>query len=309
MRRARALAKRREPCRRGAFDRPREHDASVVSTSPGRLSAGHRLLREQSELSTATCDRERFGAAFPAGAYPWLVGRCLAERGRVCRGNASGRGGIRLAETVDHPWSLVIALSRWPGVPPPGDLSKAIPVLERGLRLCQPRGPAPLLSEAGRAGLAYALAGRLAEGLPCWSSGGAAPACKRSNRAFWLIHLSEAYRLAGRSTRPPRCHVAPSRARASSRNEATRPKLCASSARSPRTGSAEIETGRNPLPPGHGARRGAGHAPARGPLPPRPRQALPAHGQAEQAREHLTTATTMYREMDMRFWLKRRRRR
>jgi len=26
-------------------------------------------------------------------------------------------------------------------------------------------------------------------------------------------------------------------------------------------------------------------------------------GQSEQAREHLATATTMYREMDMRFWL------
>jgi len=28
-------------------------------------------------------------------------------------------------------------------------------------------------------------------------------------------------------------------------------------------------------------------------------------GQREQAREHLTTATTMYREMDMRFWLEK----
>jgi hypothetical protein len=26
-------------------------------------------------------------------------------------------------------------------------------------------------------------------------------------------------------------------------------------------------------------------------------------GKREQAREHVTTATTMYREMDMRFWL------
>jgi hypothetical protein len=26
-------------------------------------------------------------------------------------------------------------------------------------------------------------------------------------------------------------------------------------------------------------------------------------GRRQQAREHLTTATTMYREMDMRFWL------
>jgi hypothetical protein len=28
-------------------------------------------------------------------------------------------------------------------------------------------------------------------------------------------------------------------------------------------------------------------------------------GKREQAREHLTTATTMYREMDMRFWLEK----
>ena len=28
-------------------------------------------------------------------------------------------------------------------------------------------------------------------------------------------------------------------------------------------------------------------------------------GKADQAREHLTTATTMYREMDMRFWLEK----
>ena len=28
-------------------------------------------------------------------------------------------------------------------------------------------------------------------------------------------------------------------------------------------------------------------------------------GQREQGHEHLTTATTMYREMDMRFWLEK----
>ena len=28
-------------------------------------------------------------------------------------------------------------------------------------------------------------------------------------------------------------------------------------------------------------------------------------GKREQAHEHLTTATTMYREMDMRFWLEK----
>jgi len=50
-------------------------------------------------------------------------------------------------------------------------------------------------------------------------------------------------------------------------------------------------------------------------LPPRRMRPLVAHchlgfgelyrrtGKREQAQEHLTTATTMYREMDMRFWL------
>jgi hypothetical protein len=45
--------------------------------------------------------------------------------------------------------------------------------------------------------------------------------------------------------------------------------------------------------------------PARRPLPPRPRQLSRRTGQREQAQEHLITATTMYREMDMRFWLER----
>jgi len=32
-------------------------------------------------------------------------------------------------------------------------------------------------------------------------------------------------------------------------------------------------------------------------------KSLTHSGKREQAQEHLTTATTMYREMDMRFWL------
>ena len=47
------------------------------------------------------------------------------------------------------------------------------------------------------------------------------------------------------------------------------------------------------------------HAPPRRPLPPRPRQALPPHGDHAKAQEHLTTAATMYREMGMTFWLEK----
>jgi hypothetical protein len=36
-----------------------------------------------------------------------------------------------------------------------------------------------------------------------------------------------------------------------------------------------------------------------------PESYTPKHGQAEQDQEHLATATTMYREMVMRFWLEK----
>jgi hypothetical protein len=39
------------------------------------------------------------------------------------------------------------------------------------------------------------------------------------------------------------------------------------------------------------------------PLPPRPRLAPPTCTQPNGAHEHVITATTMYREMDMGFWL------
>ena len=56
--------------------------------------------------------------------------------------------------------------------------------------------------------------------------------------------------------------------------------------------------------PGRPRRRpGAGDAPAPGPLPPRPRQAVPPLGRPDEARAELATAVAMLREMGMTFWL------
>ncbi len=41
------------------------------------------------------------------------------------------------------------------------------------------------------------------------------------------------------------------------------------------------------------------------PLLPRAGQTLPTHRQAEGSSESLTTATTMYREMEMMYWLEK----
>jgi hypothetical protein len=51
-------------------------------------------------------------------------------------------------------------------------------------------------------------------------------------------------------------------------------------------------------------RRGPSAAPRR-PLPPRPRQLYRRTDKREQAQEHLTTARTMYREIDMTYWLEK----
>jgi hypothetical protein len=47
------------------------------------------------------------------------------------------------------------------------------------------------------------------------------------------------------------------------------------------------------------------HAPPQHPLPPRPRKLYRRTDKREQAQEHLATATTMYREMGMTYWLEK----
>src|SRR5262249_28723089 len=77
-----------------------------------------------------------------------------------------------------------------------GDFPQGIPVLERGLRLCQAGDIPTLVPTVARAlGTAYALTGRVAEALPLLEQGAAQG--RRSGRALWLAYLREAYRLAG----------------------------------------------------------------------------------------------------------------
>jgi tetratricopeptide (TPR) repeat protein len=126
-------------------------------------------LRQNVIHLTGDSAREWFGTqSLPAAINRGWLAWCLAEMGEFVEASAYGEEGIRLAETVDSPWSVVIACGG-AGLASlrHGDLSKAIPVLERGLRLCQ-SGQLPLFFPrlASALGLAYAQSGRLAEGLP-----------------------------------------------------------------------------------------------------------------------------------------------
>ena len=88
--------------------------------------------------------------------------------GTFTEGLALAEEGLRIAESVPHPFSLIEACR---GVSMlylrQGDVQRAIPVLERGMALCQDWHILLLLPrQAAALGLAYVLDGRVAAGLP-----------------------------------------------------------------------------------------------------------------------------------------------
>src|SRR5262249_10519779 len=112
---------------------------------------------------------ERFGRVIlPAvDARAWLAW-CHAELGTFAAGRALGDEGLQIAEGVAHPGSLMVA-SRGVGLLAlyQGDLPRALPLLERAMRLCQEVDlPAYFPRMATALGMAYALSGRVADAVP-----------------------------------------------------------------------------------------------------------------------------------------------
>jgi tetratricopeptide (TPR) repeat protein len=109
---------------------------------------------------------ERFGqfALHAVVSRAWLAA-CHAELGTFAEGCALGEEGLRIAEAVAHPASLMIA-SYGIGLLAlrQGNLSRALSQLERAMRICQDvdlSGWFPRVAAA--LGTAYTLAGRIAD--------------------------------------------------------------------------------------------------------------------------------------------------
>jgi tetratricopeptide (TPR) repeat protein len=126
----------------------------------------------------------------------------LADLGAFAEGAARGEEAVRLAEAVDHPFSLIQAYFALGSLYlRKGDLHQAIPVLERGLGLCQ---VAYILTwfptVSATLGYAYTLTGRVAEALPLLQQAAAQDTSRGISAAHarWVAYLSEAYLLAGR---------------------------------------------------------------------------------------------------------------
>jgi tetratricopeptide (TPR) repeat protein len=249
---------------------------------------------------------ERFGTP---GIHSALSGANLAvvlcQLGRFDEAIGHAQAAVKIAETADHPFTLYFGLFGL-GLAHlrRGDLPRATLALERCLDLCRTWQLFFATSNvAATLGAAYTLAGRADEALPLVA--GAVEEFRRRQTHAWPAFV---LRCAGMTyLSAERIDEAASHAR-----EAL--------ALTRRLGARGSEAHALCLAGDVALTAGAEDAEAHyrealalaGELGMRP---LVAHchlglgklyrrmGQREQAHEHLTTATTMYREMDMRFWL------
>jgi class 3 adenylate cyclase/tetratricopeptide (TPR) repeat protein len=161
------------------------------------------FLKRNVESLAGDLLRERFGlTGLPAVLSRAWLARCLAELGAFPDGTLHGEEAVRIAEAVDHPPSLSIA---YLGVGflslRKGDLSRAIPMLERCFELCRVYNMLLWVPETAAAlGCAYACAGRVAEALPLLEQAEQSGTAmgSMSGQSLLVGYASEAYLLAGR---------------------------------------------------------------------------------------------------------------
>ncbi len=285
------------------------HYLGVTFHASGDYRQAEAFLRRVAQSLEGDKRRERCGlAGFPAAmARAWLAW-ALSERGEFEEGIAQGQEGIRIAEALDHPYSLLCASwGLWYLYGLKGEFSEAGRLLERSLALARDSNVAifsPIVT--GFLGDVYARVGRVAEGLPLLDQGlNAYESMGFGNlHSLLVVNLGGACVLAGRFEDALECArraLRLTRQRRERGYEAWALRLLG-----------EIASRRDALEVGQPEALYRDALALADELGMRP---LVAHchlglgklyrrtGQRGQAQEHLATATSMYREMDMRFWL------
>jgi class 3 adenylate cyclase/tetratricopeptide (TPR) repeat protein len=147
--------------------------------------------------------RERFGQVnLPAVISRAWLAVCHAELGTFAEGSTLGNEGLRIAEAVAHPGSLMranwgiglLALRK-------GDLPRALLLLERAVGICQDTDLSvwfPLMATA--LGAAYTLGGRVADAVPLLRQAmeQTITTARVADQALCGLSLGEAQLLAGR---------------------------------------------------------------------------------------------------------------
>jgi tetratricopeptide (TPR) repeat protein len=286
---------------------------ALTHVAQGRYRTAVQILREFGPALKAVPEEEQLRRSGDVRLAPILGWQafCLATLGNFKEAEARATEAVALGEAATlmvRPLSLVmgligLGLTHWLR----GEVARAVPVLERGRTLALEHDVVlglPFLSSA--LGHARALQGRYSEAVPVmeeaitrWDAAG-----RVANRArhLWLLAATH---LAGNQPDDARKVVEEAlelaRRHAERGNEAEALRVlgeCTASGPRP-----DVVAARQSLEQALALAEELGMRP------------LIAHchlglgklyrrtSQREQAWEHLTTATTMYREMDMRFWL------
>ena len=279
---------------------------SAACAGIGDYRQAEEILLKVLQLLHGDLSRERLRlAGFPAVAASYHLTRIFADQGKFEEGIVHGREGIRIAEGLDHPYSLCFMCAALASLyVARGELSRAVPLLERGVGLGREWNLIiHSLENTGILGYAYALSGRNAEGIPLLEDAlSATETMGAGYYSFFLVYLGEAYALADRLED---AREFAGRALTLARERDQRPReawalwLLG-----------EVIARRHPSEYAEGHYHDAlALAESLGMRP------LVAHchlglgklyrrtGKREQAQEHLTTALTMYREMGMTYWL------
>jgi tetratricopeptide (TPR) repeat protein len=279
----------------------------VASYSAGDYRAAVEYLAKVGTLVDGDRVRERAGfVAFPAVMVRAYTAQAFVERGAFDEALRWARDGLALAEDLEQPWSLVVALNPLAQLhDEQGDFQLAIPLLERALALTHEweltaSRPRPMAALAH----AQVMSGRLTEAsalLEMLRSG--APMQFRCE-ALWLLgdvylamhQMGEAHALATRA-------LELARNGGLRRLEARALHLLGS-----------IPTRDEPVDVDAGEAHCRAALTLAMELGMRPLVAHCHHGlgklyrrtdSRERAHEHLATATTMYREMGMTYWLEK----
>ena len=236
--------------------------------------------RRNVEILHGALLRERFGTTNVQSVVSRAqVARCLAELGAFAEGRAYAEDALRLAETVDHPYSFIWACD---GVGHfflrQGALSQAIHVFERALALREAVNFPPIFRRCHVGlGAAYALSGRVSEALPLLERGLEQPQPNGiwGPAALFPVWLGEGYVLAGRLEEAMQLGqqaLEVTRTQKQQGYQAYALRLLGDIAahRTPPAG----RGGRTPVPRGPCPGRGDRHAPASGPLPQWSRHAV-----------------------------------
>ena len=235
----------------------------------------------------------------------------LAELGEFAEARRRTEDSLRLAETSDNPLALILACMGLGMVHlRHGNATAAIPVLEQGLQVCYTFGLTALVFHgiAASLGAAYALTDRTAEAIPLLRKVADQAGSMKlvSDHLLGAIPLGEVWLSTGRiedAAQLGRQALDLARKHRQRGHEVYALRLLG-----------EVAARRDPA---HVQEAEAHYRAALELAEELGMRPLVAHchlglgklyrrtGKENQAREHLVTATTMYREMDMRFWLEK----